>query len=62
MKSHRNYACTNACMNSEGARTIEMHSNNVNRKYMENFSQKTETKEKEACCLTLSRIPGLAYC
>ena len=29
-----------------------------NGKYME---QKTETKEKEAHCLTLSRIPGSAY-
>ena len=29
-----------------------------NGKYKEDFSQKTENKEKEARCLTQSRIPG----
>ena len=29
-----------------------------NGKYAEDFRGKTETKEKETCCLTSSRIPG----
>ena len=29
-----------------------------NGKYTEDFSEKTKTKEKEACCLTSSHIPG----
>ena len=29
-----------------------------NGKYTEDFRGKTETKEKEACCFTSSRIPG----
>ena len=42
----------------ESACAIKTHSNYVNGKYMEDSRQKMETKEKEACYLTSSRIPG----
>ena len=41
--------------NSEVA-MIHYHSNYVNEKYMEDFRQKTETEQKEACYLTSSCI------